>query len=71
MREMVFLVDELPDGGYSARGEGDCVFTEADDLEDLYRQVREAAACHCEECEQPERIRLRFVKSLREETIEP
>jgi len=71
MREMVFEVEELAGGGYSARGVSACVFTEADSIEELHAAVREAVACHCEECERPERIRLRFVRFLREETIEP
>jgi hypothetical protein len=71
MKEMVFVVEELPNGGYSARGVTDCVFTEADSLEELHAAVREAADCHCDESERPGRIRLRFVRFLREETIEP
>jgi hypothetical protein len=71
MREMVFEVKELADGGYSAHSYECCVFTEADDLEDLYRQVREAACCHCEECDQPETIRLRFSRTGGEEVISP
>jgi len=69
MKEMVFEVSESPDGGYSAHSAECCVFTEADDLEDLYRQVREAACCHCEVGDQPKTIRLRFAKSGREEVI--
>jgi len=45
--------------------------TEAGTLEELYTNVREAAACHAEECVQPDAIRLRFVKVVREETIAP
>lgn len=71
MKEMVFEVKELADGGYSAYSVECCVFTEADDLEDLYRQVKEAACCHCEECDQPETIRLRFLKTGSEEVIRP
>jgi hypothetical protein len=33
--------------------------------------VREAASCHADECVKPDSIRLRFVKVVREETIEP
>ncbi len=67
---MLFLVEQSPDGGYSARCEGECVFTEADSLEELHQQVRDAVCCHCgEEC--PERIRLRFSGSGREEVISP
>ncbi len=69
-REMVFLVEEQAAGGYCARCEGECVFTEADSIEDLYRQVREAVCCHCDEAECPQFIRLRFAGSGREEVID-
>jgi hypothetical protein len=47
------------------------VFTQADTLEELYRNVREAACCQCDESAQPTSIKLRFIKVVREESIEP
>ena len=70
MREVVFDIHELPDGGYSARSRECCIFTEADDLEDLRRQVKEAVCCHCDECDQPETVRLRFAGTGIEEVLE-
>lgn len=70
MKELVFLVEELPEGGFAARAESCAVFTEADTLEELRRQVCEAACCHCDECSQPESVRLRFADG-REETLRP
>ena len=67
MSELLFIVEEAPEGGYIACAEGECIFTEADDLETLRERVRDAARCHFEECDCPKRIRLRFV---REEVIE-
>ncbi len=60
--ELIFLVEETPDGGYTARGLGESVFTEADDLEELRRNVREAVECHFEEGKAPKMIRLHFVR---------
>jgi hypothetical protein len=60
--ELIFLVEETPDGGYTARGLGESVFTEADDLEELRRNVREAVECHFEEAKAPKMIRLHFVR---------
>jgi len=65
-----FMVEER-DGGFVARSSCGCIVTEAGTLEELYTNVREAAACHTEECIQPDAIRLRFVKVIREETITP
>ena len=65
-----FIVEER-DGGFVARSSCGCIVTEAGTLAELYTNVREAAACHADECVKPDSIRLRFVKVVREETIEP
>lgn len=63
-----FMVEEQ-DGGFVARSSCGCIVTQAGTLEELYTNVREAAACHADECVKPDSIRLRFVKVVREETI--
>ena len=62
MNEIIFLVEEAPEGGYTARALGESIFTEADDLEGLHEMVRDAVRCHFEENERPKVIRLHFVK---------
>ena len=62
MNELIVLVEEAPEGGYTARALGESVFTEADDLEELRRNVREAVECHFEEGKAPKMIRLHFVR---------
>jgi hypothetical protein len=66
MDEMIFMVENAPEGGYTARALGASIFTEADDLDALRRQVRDAVRCHFEEGQGPKVIRLHFV---REEVI--
>ncbi|OFX15661.1 MAG: 2-oxoisovalerate dehydrogenase [Armatimonadetes bacterium RBG_16_58_9] len=66
MSELIFQVEEAPEGGYTARALGESIFTEADDLESLYDNVRDAGRCHFDEDERPRSIRLHFV---REEVI--
>lgn len=66
MEEMIFMVENAPEGGYTARALGASIFTEADDLEALRQQVRDAVRCHFEEGQGPKVIRLHFV---REEVI--
>ena len=60
--EIVFLVEEDPDGGYTARALGESIFTEADDLKSLRTIVRDAVHCHFENAERPKVIRLHIVK---------
>ncbi len=62
MAEVVFLVEEAPEGGYVARAIGPSIVTEADDVEQLREQVRDAVRCHFEEGEGPTIIRLHFVR---------
>ena len=67
--EIVFLVEEDPDGGYTARSVGDAIFTQADTEDELRRMVRDAVACHYpDEAERPRVIRLHFV---RDEVLAP
>lgn len=46
MTEIVFLVEDDPDGGYTARALGESIFSQADDLETLREMVRDAVHCH-------------------------
>ncbi|MHB0980111.1 MAG: 2-oxoisovalerate dehydrogenase [Thermoleophilia bacterium] len=62
MNEIIFVVDEAPEGGYTARALEASIFTEADELGQLEAQVRDAVICHFEESERPRIIRLHFVR---------
>ena len=62
MTELVFLVEEAPEGGYTARGVGEAVFTEADTIEELRQAVRHAVRCHFDPGAEPRVIRLHMVR---------
>ncbi len=62
MNEILFVVEEAPEGGLTARALGESIFTEADDMESLHRQVRDAVHCHFNEGEAPQIIRLHFTR---------
>ncbi len=61
-KEIIFVVDEAPEGGYQARALGHLIFTEADSFEELKKMVQEAVVCHFEENERPRVVRLHIVK---------
>ena len=61
MDELIFLVQEAPEGGFTARALGESIFTDADDLDGLREMVRDAAHCHFEEGEMPRRISIHTV----------
>ncbi|NEO95739.1 MAG: 2-oxoisovalerate dehydrogenase [Moorea sp. SIO3G5] len=62
MSEVVFLVEEDPEGGYTARALGESIFTQADTLDELKTMVRDAVQCHFEEANRPKVIRLHIVR---------
>jgi hypothetical protein len=61
MTELVFLVEEAPEGGYIARALGASIVTEADDMPALRTAIRDAVRCHFDGPEAPTLIRLHFV----------
>ena len=62
MNEILFVVEEAPEGGLTARALGESIFTEADNVESLHQQVRDAVHCHFKEREAPQIIRLHFTR---------
>ena len=62
MSEIVFLVEDAPEGGLLARALGHSIFTEADTYEELRTQVRDAVHVHFDEGDRPSVIRLHYVK---------
>ena len=66
MSELIFVVEEAPEGGFLARALGEPIFTEADTLAELPDKVRDAVRCHFEEGKTPKIVRLHHV---REEVI--
>ena len=64
MNEIIFLVEESPEGGYEAKALGYSIFTDGDDLEHLKANVKDAVATHFEAADQPKVIRLHMVKEI-------
>jgi len=61
-KEVLFLVEDAPEGGYVARALGYSIYTEADSWEELKAAIRDAVRCHFEPEEQPKLIRLHAVR---------
>ncbi len=60
--EIVFLIEEDPEGGYTARALGYSIFTEAETWDKLREAVRDSVKCHFDSQELPRVIRLHYVK---------
>jgi hypothetical protein len=61
-KEIIFLVEEAPEGGYTAKALGHSICTEADSFAKLKKRVQDATRCHFETKEMPRVIRLHMVK---------
>lgn len=62
MSEVIFNVEEAPEGGFIARALGHSIFTEADTLEELRAAVLEAVRCHFDPGTGPAVVRLHIVR---------
>ena len=62
MNEIIFLIEEDPEGGYNARALGESIFTQGETFEETKRNIKDAVDCHFVEGEKPKLIRLHMVK---------
>ena len=53
LKEIIFIVKEAPEGGYTAQALGYSIFTEADTWDELREAVQDAVRCHFDENEKP------------------
>jgi len=61
MNEIIFIVEEAPEGGFQAKALSESIFTEAETIEELKQNIREAILCHFVE-KIPQIVRLHYVK---------
>ena len=62
MTEIIFLVEEDPEGGYVAQAMSESIITQGETLEELREMVRDAVQCHFDEADRPKLIRLHIVR---------
>jgi hypothetical protein len=62
MTEILFLVEEAAEGGFTARALAHSIFTEADTIDALKAAIRDAVRCHFDEGQRPSIIRLHYVR---------
>jgi len=61
MNELIFLVEESTDGGFTAKALGHSIFTESETFEGLKPAITEAVFCHFED-KLPKIVRLHYVR---------
>ena len=62
MSEIIFTVENSDEGGYTAKSLGYSIYTEAETLDELKENVKDAVKCHFDEKEIPRIVRLHIVK---------
>lgn len=59
MTEIIFWVENDPEGGYVAKAIGEPIFTQANSLPELRQMVKDSVECHYpDEATRPKMIRL-------------
>ena len=61
MDEIIFLVEESPEGGFTAKGLGVSIFTQAETLDALKGAIIDAVHCHFDD-NKKRIVRLHIVK---------
>ena len=62
-KEIIFVIDEDPEGGFTAKALGFSIFTQGDTMQELKNNIKDALACHFDkESDIPKVIRLHMVK---------
>lgn len=61
MQELFFLVEEQPEGGYTAHALGESIFTQGDTLDEIRNNIRDAVECHFPR-DRPRVVRLHIVR---------
>jgi hypothetical protein len=65
MEELIFMVEESTDGGYTAKGLGVSIYTQGDTLDAVKTAIVDAVHCHFDD----EKKRILRLHILREEVI--
>ncbi len=60
--EIIFSIEESPEGGFVAQALGHDIVTQAETMDELRTMVRDAVQCHFDEAVRPRVIRLHLVK---------
>ena len=63
MKEIIFIIEEDPEGGYNAQDLVYSIFTEGETAEELKKNINEALRCHFDKEEDiPKIVSLHFVR---------
>ncbi len=61
MSELIFIVEESDEGGFTAKALNESIFTEAENFESLKEAIKDAVKCHFDDDKQ-RIVRMHYVK---------
>ena len=62
MSEIIFIIENSDEGGYTAKALGYSIYTEGETLDELKENIKDAVKCHFDVKELPRIVRLHMVK---------
>ncbi|UFS71514.1 hypothetical protein LPW11_04770 [Geomonas sp. RF6] len=62
MKELIFIIEEASEGGFTARAEGEAIYLQAESVPELRYHIRDAVTCQSGKGDAPRRVRLHFVR---------
>jgi predicted RNase H-like HicB family nuclease len=60
IKEIIFIVEESLDGGYEVKAIGESIYTEAETIDDLKKNISDAVRCHFEESFRKFKIKIQY-----------
>ena len=62
MSEIIFIIENSDEGGFTAKALGYSIYTEGETFEELKENIKDAIKCHFDEKDFPHIVRLHMVK---------
>ncbi len=62
MSEMIFIVENSDEGGFTAKSLSCSIYTEGQTLDELKENIKDAIKCHCDAKEIPHIVHLHIIK---------
>ncbi len=62
MSEIIFVVEDSDEGGYTAKALGYSIYTEGETPDELKENIRDAVKCHFDEKDRPRIVRLHTIR---------
>lgn len=62
MSEIIFIIENSDEGGYTAKALGYSIYTEGETLDELKENIKDAVKCHFDAKKLPHIVRLHMVK---------